>query len=88
MNTAGDGFVLTFASPSIAIECAEAIADAVRAIDIEVRVGVHDADDFQPHGAHCIHDPLGIPAGIKHIAQPGFAVPQHRAIALQGADGE
>ncbi len=41
VNTAGDGFVATFTSPSGAIDCAEAIVDAVRTLGIEVRVGIH-----------------------------------------------
>lgn len=41
VNTAGDGFVATFTSPSAALGCAEAIVDAVRALGIEVRVGIH-----------------------------------------------
>jgi class 3 adenylate cyclase len=41
VNTAGDGFVATFSSPSVALDCAEAIVAAVRLLGIEVRVGVH-----------------------------------------------
>ena len=41
VNTAGDGFVATFTSPSGAIDCAEAIVDSVRRLGIEVRVGIH-----------------------------------------------
>jgi class 3 adenylate cyclase len=41
VNTAGDGFVATFMSPSRALDCAEAIVDAVRPLGIEVRVGIH-----------------------------------------------
>ncbi len=41
VNTAGDGFVATFTSPSAAIACADAIIEAVRVLDIEVRVGIH-----------------------------------------------
>jgi class 3 adenylate cyclase len=41
VNTAGDGFVATFTSPSGAIACAEAIVDAVRRLGLEVRVGIH-----------------------------------------------
>jgi class 3 adenylate cyclase len=41
VNTAGDGFVATFTSPSRAIDCAEAIIAAVRPLGIEVRVGIH-----------------------------------------------
>jgi class 3 adenylate cyclase len=41
VNTVGDGFVAMFTSPSIAIDCADAIIDAVRPLGIEVRVGIH-----------------------------------------------
>ncbi|MGF2952219.1 adenylate/guanylate cyclase domain-containing protein [Mycobacterium sp. THU-M116] len=41
VNTAGDGFVATFSSPSAALACADALVDAVRVLGIEVRVGIH-----------------------------------------------
>lgn len=41
VNTAGDGFVATFTTPSVALDCAEAIIDAVRPLGLEVRVGIH-----------------------------------------------
>jgi class 3 adenylate cyclase len=41
VNTAGDGFVATFSSPSAAIGCADALVDAVRVLGIEIRVGIH-----------------------------------------------
>jgi class 3 adenylate cyclase len=41
VNTAGDGFVATFSSPSVALDCARAIVSAVRLLGIEVRVDVH-----------------------------------------------
>ena len=41
VNTAGDGFIVTFTSPSAAIACADTIVDAVRVLGIEVRVGIH-----------------------------------------------
>ena len=44
VNTAGDGFVATFMSPSVALRCAEAIVDAVAVLGIEVRVGVHSGE--------------------------------------------
>jgi len=70
VNTAGDGFVLTFASPSIAIECAEAIADAVRAIDIEVRVGVH-AGEVEVRGSDIAGMAVHIGARVASRAGPG-----------------
>jgi class 3 adenylate cyclase len=50
VNTAGDGFVATFTSPSAAIACADAIVDAVRVLGIEVRVGIH-AGEVEVRGA-------------------------------------
>lgn len=41
VDTAGDGFYATFATPSWAIECAVAIHRRVRGIGIGVRIGVH-----------------------------------------------
>ncbi|MGO8849807.1 alpha/beta fold hydrolase [Mycobacterium sp.] len=50
VNTAGDGFVATFSSPSSAIACADALVDAVRVLSIEVRVGIH-AGEVEVRGA-------------------------------------
>ena len=50
VNTAGDGFVATFSSPSAAIGCADAIVDTVRVLGIEVRVGIH-AGEVEVRGA-------------------------------------
>ncbi len=50
VNTAGDGFVATFTSPSAALACADEIIDAVRVLGIEVRVGVH-AGEVEVRGA-------------------------------------
>ena len=40
-DTAGDGFFATFDGPARAIGAAQAIVDGVRALDLEVRVGIH-----------------------------------------------
>jgi class 3 adenylate cyclase len=50
VNTAGDGFVATFTSPSASIACADEIVDAVRVLGIEVRVGIH-AGEVEVRGA-------------------------------------
>jgi class 3 adenylate cyclase len=50
VNTAGDGFVATFTSPSAAIACADAIIDAIQVLGIEVRVGIH-AGEVEVRGA-------------------------------------
>jgi class 3 adenylate cyclase len=44
VGTRGDGFVATFDGPGRAIECACAMRDAVRALGIEIRVGLHTGE--------------------------------------------
>jgi class 3 adenylate cyclase len=41
VDTAGDGFLATFDSPGRSIGCAVAIRNAVRALGIEMRAGLH-----------------------------------------------
>src|SRR3989475_7901520 len=41
IKTTGDGALVLFDGPALAIACAEAIRDALRAIGLEVRAGVH-----------------------------------------------
>jgi class 3 adenylate cyclase len=44
VNTAGDGFLATFDGPGRAIQCACAIRDALRALGVEVRIGLHTGE--------------------------------------------
>jgi class 3 adenylate cyclase/alpha-beta hydrolase superfamily lysophospholipase len=44
VDTAGDGFLATFDGPARAVRCACAIRDAVRAIGLDVRAGVHTGE--------------------------------------------
>ncbi|HZC53685.1 MAG TPA: adenylate/guanylate cyclase domain-containing protein, partial [Mycobacterium sp.] len=50
VNTAGDGFVATFSSPSAALACADEIVDTIQVLGVEVRVGVH-AGEVEVRGA-------------------------------------
>jgi class 3 adenylate cyclase/pimeloyl-ACP methyl ester carboxylesterase len=43
-DTAGDGFFATFDGPARAIRCAQAVADGMRALGLEVRSGVHTGE--------------------------------------------
>jgi hypothetical protein len=43
-NTTGDGFVAYFDGPARAVRCALAIVDAVRALGLDVRAGVHTGE--------------------------------------------
>jgi class 3 adenylate cyclase len=44
VDTAGDGFFATFDGPARAIRCAEAIRDAVGALGMDVRIGLHTGE--------------------------------------------
>jgi class 3 adenylate cyclase len=69
VNTAGDGFVATFTTPSVAIDCAEAIVDAVRLLGIEVRVGIH-AGEVEVRGADVAGMAVHIGARVAALAGP------------------
>ena len=69
VNTAGDGFVATFTSPSAAIACADAIVDAVRVLGIEVRVGIH-AGEVEVRGADVAGMAVHIGARVAALAGP------------------
>jgi class 3 adenylate cyclase len=44
IETAGDGFLAVFDGPGRAVRCAEAIVRAIRALDLEVRAGLHTGE--------------------------------------------
>ncbi|MFZ0833060.1 MAG: adenylate/guanylate cyclase domain-containing protein [Mycobacterium sp.] len=70
INTVGDGFVATFVSPSVAIDCAEAILEAVAVLGIEVRVGIH-AGEVEVRGADVAGMAVHIGARVAEHAGPG-----------------
>jgi class 3 adenylate cyclase len=69
VNTAGDGFVATFKSPSAALACADEIVDAVRVLGIEVRVGIH-AGEVEVRGADVAGMAVHIGARVAALASP------------------
>ena len=44
LDTTGDGFFIAFDSAAAAVHCARGIRDAVRQLDLEVRIGVHTGE--------------------------------------------
>lgn len=44
INTTGDGTVATFDGPARAIECAQAIAEAIKGIGLDLRAGLHTGE--------------------------------------------
>jgi pimeloyl-ACP methyl ester carboxylesterase len=70
VDTAGDGFFATFDGPARAIRCAAAIRDGVRAVDLQVRAGLHTGEcelvDSKVGGI-AVH----IGARVASLAAPG-----------------
>lgn len=54
VDTAGDGFLAAFDGPARAIRCARAIVDSARALDLDLRAGLHTGEcelvDGKPTG--------------------------------------
>jgi len=71
IDTAGDGALVLFDGPARAIACAEAIRDALRAIGLDVRTGLHTGEleerDDGGIGGIAVH----IGARIMALAGPG-----------------
>ncbi|MGH3640104.1 MAG: adenylate/guanylate cyclase domain-containing protein, partial [Mycobacterium sp.] len=70
VNTAGDGFVATFSSPSVALDCAEQVVDAVRTLGLEVRVGIH-AGEVEVRGQDIAGMAVHIGARVAALAGAG-----------------
>jgi class 3 adenylate cyclase/pimeloyl-ACP methyl ester carboxylesterase len=70
VNTAGDGFLATFDGPGRAIQCARSIRDAVRALGIEVRVGLHTGE-VEVRGDDVAGVAVHIGARVSAMADPG-----------------
>jgi class 3 adenylate cyclase len=70
VNTAGDGFLATFDGPGRAIVCACAIRDAVRALGIEVRAGLHTGE-VEVRGNDIAGMAVHIGARVAAIAEAG-----------------
>jgi pimeloyl-ACP methyl ester carboxylesterase len=70
VDTAGDGFFATFDGPARAVRCATSIRDAVRALGLEIRAGVHTGEcelDGEKVRGVAVHTG----ARVSALAQPG-----------------
>jgi class 3 adenylate cyclase len=70
VDTAGDGFFATFDGPARAVRCAKAIVEAVQALGLAVRAGVHTGE------VELIDEKVGgiavaIGARVSALAAPG-----------------
>jgi class 3 adenylate cyclase len=70
VDTAGDGFLATFDGPARGIRCAQAVAEALRTIGLEVRAGLHTGE-VELAGEHVRGIAVHIGARVAGLAAPG-----------------
>jgi len=70
VETTGDGVLATFDGPTRAVNCACAIRDAVRPLDIDVRAGLHSGE-VRVAGSEVRGIAVHIGARVSSIAGPG-----------------
>lgn len=70
IDTAGDGFLATFDTPAQGIRCALALRDALRAVGIVVRAGLHTGE-CQIMGDKVLGLAVHLAARVNAAAKPG-----------------
>jgi class 3 adenylate cyclase len=70
VDMVGDGHFATFDRPASAIHCACAIRDAVKALGLNVRIGVH-AGEVEHEGESLIGITVHVGACLMRMARPG-----------------
>jgi class 3 adenylate cyclase len=70
IDTAGDGFFASFDGPGRAIECARALVADVRALGLELRIGVHTGE-CERHDGKLTGIAVPVGARVADAAQPG-----------------
>ena len=71
VDTAGDGALALFDSPARAIACAEAVRDAVRALGLQIRAGVHTGEMEHGPGGEVRGIAVHTGARVAALAGPG-----------------
>jgi class 3 adenylate cyclase len=86
IKTTGDGFLATFDGPGRAVRCACAIRDAVRAIGINVRLGLHTGE-IEMHGDDIVGIAVHIAQRVQGLAQPNEVLVSRTVVDLVGGSG-
>lgn len=86
IDTAGDGFLITFESPARAIRCALDICEAVRTIGIEIRAGVHTGEVVHM-GADIGGIAVHIGARVSALAGPSEVLVSRTVVDLVAGSG-
>jgi class 3 adenylate cyclase len=67
VNPSGDGFLAMFDGPQRAIRCAMSIRDALQALGIEVRVGLHTGEDPHRNSRSCAEYVCPLPVTVTAV---------------------
>jgi class 3 adenylate cyclase len=86
IQTTGDGFLATFDGPGRAVRCACAIRDAVHAIDMRVRGGLHTGE-IELHGDGIGGIAVHIAQRVQALAQPDEVLVSRTVADLVGGSG-
>jgi len=86
IETTGDGFLATFDGPGRAVRCARAIRDAVHAIGMRVRVGLHTGE-IELHGDEIGGIAVHIAQRVQAFAQPDEVLVSRTVADLVGGSG-
>jgi class 3 adenylate cyclase len=86
IETTGDGFLATFDGPGRAVRCACAIRDAVRAIGIQVRIGLHTGE-IELSGGHIHGIAVHIAQRVQAKAQPNEVLVSRTVADLVSGSG-
>jgi class 3 adenylate cyclase len=86
IRVTGDGFLATFDGPGRAVRCACAIRDAVRAIGIQVRVGLHTGE-IELHGDEIGGIAVHIAQRVQAHAEPDEVLVSRTVVDLVGGSG-
>lgn len=102
MDTSGDGFFAVFNAVENGLLAARAIRDAVRPLDIALRIGLHTGDCYVADGkctGLAIHicarivaladpDEILVSQALRDAAEPGFHFADRGTHVLRGIPGE
>jgi class 3 adenylate cyclase len=86
IHTTGDGFMATFDGPGRAVRCACAIRDAVHAIGIRVRSGLHTGE-IELHGDDVGGIAVHIAQRVEALARPDEVLASRTVADLVGGSG-
>jgi len=86
VKTTGDGFLALFDAPAAAIQCACAIASAVRPLGLEVRAGLH-AGEFDAIGDDVMGIAISYAAWVMSLARGGEVVVSETVRSLVAGSG-